>query len=96
MKTRQISARISTATKSEVEEFLTARGLKQNRFVEDALRHYLRVLRSVPEEGRVSSSLVFTNQSFEEIIRSMRRPSPPTPHLVKLMRGEVSSDDGLY
>jgi uncharacterized protein (DUF1778 family) len=96
VKTKQISARISPATKGEVEEFLRARGLKQNRFVEDALKHYLRVLRSLPEEGRMASSLVFTNQSFEEIVHSLQNPGKPTRALIKLMRGELDPEDGLY
>jgi hypothetical protein len=96
MKTTQISARIGSGTKAELEAFLKARGLKQNRFIEDALRHYLRVLRSLPEEGRVPTSLVFTNQSFEEILRSLRNPGKPTADLVKLMKGDLGAADGLY
>lgn len=96
MKTRQISARISATMKAEVESFLHARGLKQNRFIEDALRHYLQVIRSMPEEARIASDLVFTNQSFEEIVRTIENPGKPTPELIKLMRGELSPEDGLH
>jgi len=97
VRTKQISARISTGTKDEVDEFLRARGLKQNRFIEDALRHYLRVLRSMPEEARVASSLVFTNQSFEEIVHSITRSvvsvlsSTPSPTRSSTTGGSDSS-----
>ncbi len=96
MKTRQISARIASTTKDELAAFLRARGLKQSRFVEEAVRHYLRVLRSLPEEGRVATSMVFTNQSFEEIVHAVKKRARPTSDLVKLMRGELGPEDGLY
>jgi len=95
MKTTTISARISTTTKDDVEEFLRSRGLQRDRFMEDALRHYLRFLRSAAEESRISSSMVFTNQSFEEILHSIQNPRKPTSQLTKLMRGDLSPREGL-
>jgi antitoxin component of RelBE/YafQ-DinJ toxin-antitoxin module len=96
MKTTQISARISEATKERLEEFLRARGLKQSRVVEDALRQYLLAVQTLPPEARIPATLVFTNQSFEEIVRSIENPRKPTPALVKLMKGEAVPEDGLH
>ena len=96
MKTTQISARISEETKEKLEEFLRARGLKQNRVVEDALRQFLLAAQALPPEARIPSTLVFTNQSFEEILRAIEHPPKPSPALVRLMKGEPVSEDGLY
>lgn len=96
MKTTQISARISEGTKEKLEEFLRARGLKQNRVVEDALRQYLLAALTLPPEARIPTTLVFTNQSFEEIVRSIEHPPKPTPALVRLMKGGSVPEDGLY
>jgi uncharacterized protein (DUF1778 family) len=96
MKTIQISARISEGTKEKLEEFLRARGLKQNRVVEDALRQFLLAAQTLPPEARIPTTLVFTNQSFEEIVRSIEHPPKPAPALVRLMKGGSVPEDGLY
>lgn len=96
MKTTQISARISEGTKEKLEEFLQARGLKQNRVVEDALRQYLLAALTLPPEARIPTQVTFTNQSFEEIVRSLAHPPKPTPALLRLMKGESVPEDGLY
>jgi hypothetical protein len=96
MKTIQISARISAGTKVKLEEFLRARGLKQNRVIEDALRQFLLAAQTLPPEARIPTTLVFTNQSFGEIVRSIQHPPKPASALVRLMKGESVPEDGLY
>lgn len=95
MKTTQISARISKETKKRLDEFLRDRGFKQNRVVEDALRQYLLAAQTLPPEARIPSTLVFTNQSFEEILRSIEHPPKPTAALTRLMKGGTVPEDGL-
>ncbi|MBI2931546.1 MAG: hypothetical protein HYY16_07825 [Planctomycetes bacterium] len=96
MKTIQISARISTETKEELDEFVRTRGLKQNRVIDDALRHYLRAARTLPEEGRIPTEIVFSNKSFEEIVRTIKNPGKPSRTLIKLMKGKSIPEDGLH
>lgn len=92
----QISARISAETKQRLESFIRARGLKQNYIVEQALQDFMRAAAALPEDARIPASIVFSNQSFEEIVRAIQSPARPTPDLVKLMKGQPISEDGLH
>ncbi len=81
----QISAVISKSTKEMLEALVKARGLKKGFLVEEALRHHLQALQELPDDIIIPSTLVLTRKSFEEVVREIESPAPPTPALRKLM-----------
>ncbi|MBK8597112.1 MAG: hypothetical protein IPP07_17920 [Holophagales bacterium] len=87
MSTVQISAHISEATKSALERFAEARGLKKGFVIEDAILHHLQALREVPEDLLVPVRLVVSEASLARIVGRVERPRRPTPAMRKLMKG---------
>ena len=91
----QISAFVSRETRDELDRFVRATGMKKAFVIEQALRNHLHALREIPPEFAIPARVVLTRESFERVVREVRRPSRPTPDLVKLMKGKPVSDDGL-
>ena len=92
---KQISAFVSRETKDELERFVRATGMKKGFVIEQALRNHLRALREIPPEFSIPTQIVLTRDSFEKVVNEIERPGPPTPDLVRLMKGKPVSDDGL-
>lgn len=92
----QISAFVSQETKAELERFVRATGMKKGFVIEQALRNHLRALREIPPEFAIPTQVVLTRESFEKVVREIEHPSPPTPDLIRLMKGKRVSDDGLH
>ena len=76
--TTQISAHISTATSSELDRYVDARGLKKGYVVEQALRHHLRALRDLPADVIVPPQLVVSAETAERLADRIEKPRKPT------------------
>lgn len=96
MKETQISGFIARDVKNDLERFVRARGLKKGYVIEQALRHHLQALKEIPEEFIVPPTLVVTNESFDALLKRLKKPPKPTAALRKLMRGESLSEDALH
>lgn len=77
--TTQISAFISDATSSELDQYIEARGLKKGYVVEQALRFHLRALKELPADVIVPAQLVVGPDTAEHLARRMKKPRKPTP-----------------
>jgi uncharacterized protein (DUF1778 family) len=93
MKDVQISGFVAESVVRDLEGFARARGLKKGFVIEQALRHHLQALKEIPEEFIVP---VLTRESFERVVRDLRRSARPTSALRKLMKGKPIPEDGLH
>ena len=85
MRETQISAIVSRSTSELLDRHVRATGVKKGRLVEQALRHHLLALQSLPADLVVHPRLVVTRKSGEAILKSLRR-SKSTAALRRLMR----------
>lgn len=92
----QISAVVPKTLRARLEKVVRARGLKKGYLIERALEHHLRALEEIPEEFVIPPTLVVAPAAFDDILRKLKAPPRPTPDLVRLMRGEKISEDGLH
>jgi uncharacterized protein (DUF1778 family) len=83
----QISAPISKETRDLLERHVKATGIKKGHLVESALRYHLRALQELPADVLIPPRVVLTRRSFEELVKRLRSPGPPTRALRDLMRG---------
>jgi hypothetical protein len=81
----QISAFVDSTTKELLERHVRATGVKKGHLIEEALRHYLEALQSLPLDVVVRSRLVVTRASGDDVRRAIRS-GRPTPALEALMR----------
>ncbi|GEM_PF-238015 len=93
VKQARICACISVETKRELEQAVRTRGFKKGFVVEQALRHHLLALRSLPADVVVPPVIVLGRESFAAVAKEMRRPSKPTSALRRLMKGEADDLD---
>jgi uncharacterized protein (DUF1778 family) len=81
----QISAYISDATKTLVERYAEAHGVKKGHLIEEALLHHLQALQELPADVIVPPRLVLSPASFEEVAERVERPRRPTKAMRALM-----------
>lgn len=81
-----ISASVSQATKSLMQEYADAHGVKKNRLVEDALLHHLQALRALPADVIIPPRIVVTAESGEAILKHIENPRRPTEALRQLLK----------
>lgn len=84
----RISARVSTATKEELDRFAARRGLKRSFVVEQALLYFMEAGRDLPDEALLPSRSVLDDDAFERIATLLESPPAPTEALRELMRGQ--------
>jgi hypothetical protein len=82
--TVQISAFISKATKELLERETRATGVKKGHLLEEALRHHLQALHSVPADYIVHPVLVVSKKSGPAVIKKLQS-SKANPLLRRLM-----------
>ncbi|HAL29552.1 MAG TPA: hypothetical protein DCP20_02405 [Coriobacteriia bacterium] len=85
----QISAQISEATRSRLDQYARETGLKKGRLIEDAIQAHLDALDEVPAEYLIPHRVVVDTESWERIVAEMDRPVEPTPVLRRLMRSDA-------
>lgn len=95
MKETQISAYISGETKRALEQLVRRRGFKKGFVIEQALRHHLLALATLPEDVLIPPVIVLDRKSFAAVAKELRKPAKPTAELRKLMRGEAIAGDDL-
>lgn len=87
----QISAKISPETKSRLERFARARGLKKGFLIEAALLQHITALESLPAEVIIPARLIVSLASGQQILEMIEHPPEATPAL----RDLIDSDDGV-
>jgi uncharacterized protein (DUF1778 family) len=87
-KQTQISARISSETKDELDSLVSARGLKKEFVIETALQHHLQALRELPADVIVPPVIVLTPRSAEDVLYRIRSAQAPTQALKDLMAAD--------
>jgi uncharacterized protein (DUF1778 family) len=82
----QISAFISDETKRLLEEQSRATGVKKGFLIEQALRHHLEALRTLPPDVIVPARLVASAASGKPLVERLRKPGKPAAELKRLMK----------
>ncbi len=83
--TTQISAYISDSTKELVDAYVKRKGIKKGFLLEEALLHYLQVLKTIPEDLIVPARLQLTENSMEQLADVLDSSPAPTQGLKDLM-----------
>lgn len=81
----QISAVVSSTTRSLLEKHVRRTGIKKGHLVEQALLHYLQALDALPSDVIIPPVITVTRRSGEEILKRIANPRP-TPRLRKLFK----------
>ena len=82
----QVSAVISSTTRTLLERHVRATGVKKGHLLEEALLYHLRALEALPADILVPPRIVLTERSFERVLRQIKSPPRPTKKLVALMK----------
>jgi hypothetical protein len=85
MRETQISAIVSRSTSELLDRHVRATGVKKGHLVEQALRHHLLALQSLPADLVVHPRLVVTRKAGDAILKSLTR-GKSTAALRRLMR----------
>lgn len=75
----QISAFIAEDTKSALDRYVEATGLKKNRVIEEALQRHLAAIDEIPAQYIIETDIVMTPEGWRtmwEMIETEREPSP--------------------
>jgi hypothetical protein len=81
----QISAPISEATRTLLEEHVRQTGVKKGHLIEQALLHHLQALDELPAEYIIHPRLVVSRKTGEKMVRQAES-ADATPALRELMR----------
>lgn len=84
----QISAYISQATKSLVEEYVENHGVKKAHLVEEALLHHLQALRELPSDLVIPPRVVVGRNDGDAILEKIERPRKPTRAMRELFKSK--------
>ena len=84
-KEAQISAPISPDTRALLDRHVRATGIKKGRLIEDALKHHLTALASLPADVIVHPTLVVSRESGDAVAKQIRS-GKANAALRKLMR----------
>jgi hypothetical protein len=80
----QISAHISVNTKTLVEHYTEAHGVKKGHLVEEALLHHLHALRELPPDVIIPPKLIASKKSMALIMDRVRNPKKPAHAIQEL------------
>jgi len=86
--TTQISAFISKETKSKVDSYVNARGIKKAFLVEEALLHYLQAVKEIPEDMIIPTQLTLSPQAIIDVINELNQNKEPSAALRSLLQSE--------
>ena len=84
----QISAMVSATTKEKLDRFSRRHGFKKNFVIEQALLFFMEARREFPNEAWIPSRIVLDDETFDQVVRQLKRPPLPTEALRALMRDE--------
>jgi uncharacterized protein (DUF1778 family) len=88
MSATQISAYISSGTKSLVENYSKKSGVKKGFLIEEALLHHLQALKELPADIIIPAKIMLTEKSMSQITDMLENPPKPTQALKELMRND--------
>lgn len=81
----QISAVVSAATRTLLEKYVRATGVKKGHLVEEAILHHLRALDALPTDIIVHPRMVVSRRSGEQIRKRLTGLPRPTKQLRALL-----------
>jgi hypothetical protein len=84
----QISAVVSLATQTLLDNYVRATGIKKGHLLEEALLHHLRALGALPADVIVPPRLVVSRRSGREMMQRMAGPPKPARQLRTLLSGD--------
>ena len=86
----QVSAYISPDTRTALEEYVEAHGVKKGHLIEMALLHHLQALRELPQDVIIPPRIVVSAQTGEWLLDLVENPPEPTEAMRDLFadRGE--------
>jgi hypothetical protein len=84
----QISAVVSLATQTLLDNYVRATGIKKGHLLEEALLHHLRALDALPADIIVPPRLVVSRRSGRKILQRMAAPPKPARQLRTLLSGD--------
>ena len=84
----QISAVVSATTRTLLEKYVRATGVKKGHVIQEALLHYLRAVDALPADAMVPARIVISRRSGEEIRKRLAAPRRPTTQLRALLKGD--------
>jgi len=88
MSATQISAYISSDTKSLVENYSKKSGVKKGFLIGEALLHHLQALKELPADIIIPAKIMLTEKSMSQIVDMLENPPKPTQALQELMRDD--------
>jgi uncharacterized protein (DUF1778 family) len=88
MSATQISAYISSDTKSLVENYSKKSVVKKGFLIEEVLLHHLQALKELPADIIIPAKIMLTEKSMSQIIDMLENPPQPTQALKELMRDD--------
>ena len=89
----QISAYISPDTRSALDQYVEAHGVKKGHLVEMALLHHLQALRELPHDVIIPPRIVVTAETGEWLLDLIDNPPEPTDAMKELF-AEDAGDGG--
>jgi len=84
----QISAYISTETKTLVEQYTKSQGVKKAFLVESALLHHLQALRDLPVDVIIPPRFIVSRESGDMILERLQNPPAPTEAMKALFKND--------
>jgi hypothetical protein len=84
----QISAVVSSATQTLLDQYVRATGVKKGHMVEQALLHHLLALDALPADVLVPPRLVVSRRSGRELMKRLASPPKPSKRLRALLGGD--------
>ncbi len=88
----QISAFISTETKTQIEAYSATYGIKKAFLIEEALQHHLQALHELPTDAIIPARLILSEEGMLNLSKQLSEASPPTAALKELFREESSGN----
>lgn len=85
MSATQISAYISSDTKSLVENYSKKSGVKKGFLIEEALLHHLQALKELPADIIIPAKIMLTEKSMRRVTDMLENPPKATQALKELM-----------
>lgn len=93
MSRSQISAFVSDETRSRLERFVAAHGMKKAAVVERALLHHLQALEELPSDIILPPRLFLGPEGFQRVVERLEGPDETTPAMRALF-AEGDQTDG--
>jgi hypothetical protein len=89
----QISAFVSDETRSRLERYVAAHGMKKAAIVERALLHHLQALEELPADIILPPRLLLGPEGFQRVVDRLEEAGDPTPAMKALFFGEGDTSD---